>query len=92
MCYHLFYFILILIPTKHILGLFLNKNSAMVSKLHSVRRSLFEEFGEEENDNNALNRKSSKQPTRSSIIPIKLSNAFVFCALITVGTIAILSE
>lgn len=54
----------------------------MASRLHSVRRSLFEEFEEEKNDTNSANDKLSKHDK----IRVKINSAVVACiVLIAIG-------
>lgn len=64
----------------------------MSTKLQSVRRSLFNEYDDHEDDENKSYENSSKHPTHLSFGTVKLSNAFVVCILIGIISIAALSK
>lgn len=61
----------------------------MASRLHSVRRSLFEEFEEEKYDTSSANDKLSKH---SSAIRVKINSAVVACIVIVAISVATLCK
>lgn len=61
----------------------------MASRLHSVRRSLFEEFEEEQNDTSSANDKLSKHP---SVIRVNINSTVVACIVIVAISVATLCK